>query len=81
VSRPARNSSRPWSHDRQGRGRRVEIAAEFAIRGLLGRVARLVILTRVLRDGRLLLDDLEHYVEAGARSPREQSRSIRRSMS
>lgn len=50
---------------------RVDIAAEFATRGLLGRLARPVILARVLRDGRHLLDDLKHYVETGTPSPRQ----------
>jgi len=53
---------------------RVDIAAEFATRGLLGRLARSVILARVLRDGRHLLEDLKHYVETGMPSPRKRSR-------
>ena len=56
---------------------RVDIGAEFATRGLLGRVARPVILARVLRDGRHLLDDLKQYVETGTPSPRKLSRQSR----
>jgi hypothetical protein len=50
---------------------RVDIAAEFVTRGMLGRVARTVLLARVLRDGRHLLADLKHYVETGTPSPRK----------
>lgn len=53
---------------------RVDVAAEFATRGVLGRLARAVILARVSRDGRHLLDDLKHYVETGTPSPRKLSR-------
>jgi hypothetical protein len=52
---------------------RVDIAAEFATRGLLGRYARPVTLARVLRDGQHLLDDLKHYVETGTPPPRKLS--------
>jgi hypothetical protein len=41
---------------------------------VLGRLARAVILARVRRDGRHLLDDLKHYVETGTPSPRKLSR-------
>ncbi len=53
---------------------RVDITAELTTRGMLGRLARTVILARVLRDGRHLLDDLKHYVETGTPSPRKLSR-------
>jgi carbon monoxide dehydrogenase subunit G len=56
---------------------RVDVAAEFATRGLLGRLARPVILARVLRDGRHLLHDLKYYVETGTPSPRKLSRQSR----
>ncbi|HCT79135.1 MAG TPA: hypothetical protein DGT23_21775 [Micromonosporaceae bacterium] len=54
---------------------RVDIAAEFTTRGILGRIVRAVILARVLRDGRQLLDDLKHFTETGTPSPRKQSRT------
>jgi hypothetical protein len=53
---------------------RVDIAAELVTHGILGRIARTMILARVLRDGRHLLDDLKHYVETGTPSPRKLSR-------
>jgi hypothetical protein len=53
---------------------RVDIAAEFTTHGILGWLARTVILARVLRDGRHLLDDLRHYIETGTPSPRKLSR-------
>lgn len=53
---------------------RVDIAAEFTTRGILGRIARTLILTRVADDGRHLLDDLKHFTETGTPSPRKQSR-------
>lgn len=56
---------------------RVDIAAEFATRGMLGRLARTVILARVMRDGRHLLDDLKHYAETGTPSPRRRFRHPR----
>ena len=46
------------------------MAAEFATRGLLDRIARTVILARGSRDGRHLLDDLKLYVENGTPSRR-----------
>jgi len=52
---------------------RVDIAAEFTTRGILGGIARTVILARVSRDGRHLLDDLKHYVETGTPSRRKSS--------
>ncbi len=56
---------------------RVDVAAEFATRGILGRIARTVILARVSRDGRHLLDDLKHHVENGTPSRRKQSQQHR----
>jgi len=52
----------------------VDIAAEFTTRGVIGRLARTIILARVLRDGRHVLDDLKYYVETGTPSPRKLSR-------
>jgi Polyketide cyclase / dehydrase and lipid transport len=53
---------------------RVDIAAEFTTRGIFGWLTRTVILARVLRDGRHVLDDLRHYIETGTPSPRKLSR-------
>ena len=71
----ARNT---WTVTALAEGRcRVDIAAEFATRGILGATARTVLLARVGRDGRHLLADLRHFVETGTPSPREQSRRQR----
>jgi hypothetical protein len=64
-------NSRPYLPGSQCR---VDIAAEFTTHGFLGWLARTVILARVLRDGRHLLDDLTHYVETGPPSPKKLSR-------
>jgi hypothetical protein len=70
----ARNT---WTVTALATGRcRVDIAAEFATRGLLSRIARTVILARVASDGRHLLDDLKHYVENGTPSRHKQSQQL-----
>jgi carbon monoxide dehydrogenase subunit G len=56
---------------------RVSLHAQFHTRGLLGRLARWVILAQVERTSRHLADDLRHYVETGIPSPRKQ-RQLRR---
>jgi Polyketide cyclase / dehydrase and lipid transport len=49
----------------------VTFAGQFQTRGLIGRLARRVILFQIRRKGRHLLDDLKHYVEHGTPSPRK----------
>jgi hypothetical protein len=49
----------------------VDYSARFAVRGLLGRIAAVVILARVSYHGRYILDDLKHYVETGTPSRRK----------
>jgi Polyketide cyclase / dehydrase and lipid transport len=51
---------------------RVEFQARLEVRGVLGRVTRWWLLTRVGRTGGYLLEDLRHYVEHGVASPRKQ---------
>jgi ribosome-associated toxin RatA of RatAB toxin-antitoxin module len=49
----------------------VTYSGELRVRGFLGVLARRLLLTRVARDGRFLLDDLKHYAEHGEPSPRK----------
>jgi hypothetical protein len=51
---------------------RVTLRARFDTRGLLGWLARWLILAQVRRTSRYLADDLRHYVEHGTPSPRKQ---------
>ena len=51
---------------------RVSYDAVFETRGVLGRLARGPALVGVWLTGRHTLDDLKHYVERGAPSPRKQ---------
>jgi len=50
---------------------RVSFAAELRVRGPLGWLVRWWLLVQVGRTGRHLLDDLKHYIEHGAPSPRK----------
>jgi hypothetical protein len=50
----------------------VSLAADLQVRGLLGWLARWLLLVQVARTGRHLLDDLSHYCEHGTASPRKQ---------
>lgn len=50
----------------------VTYAGELEVRGVLGALARRLLLARVARDGQYLLDDLKHYAEHGEPSPRKQ---------
>jgi len=52
---------------------RLRLQARFDTRGLVGRLARWLILARVRRTGRHLAEDLRHMVEHGAPSPRKQA--------
>jgi hypothetical protein len=52
---------------------RVSLHARFDTRGLLGALARRVILLQVRRTSGYLADDLRHYVEHGTPSPRKQN--------
>jgi hypothetical protein len=54
---------------------RATYRAELRVRGVLGILARQVLLARVSRDGRFLLEDLQHYAEHGEPSPRKRRRS------
>lgn len=54
---------------------RVRYDAELSTRGLIGRIARPLMLARVARDGRHLLTDLQHYAETGRPSPRKLART------
>lgn len=51
---------------------RVTLDAQFDTRGLLGTLARWLLLLQVGRTSRYLADDLRHYVEHGRPSPRKQ---------
>jgi hypothetical protein len=51
---------------------RVAYDAMFETPSVLGRLGRRWILIGVSRTGRHTLDDLKHYVERGAPSPRKQ---------
>jgi Polyketide cyclase / dehydrase and lipid transport len=51
---------------------RVSFQAQLRVRGLGGWLFRWWLLRRVGRDGRHLLDDLNHYVTQGTPSPRKQ---------
>lgn len=57
---------------------KVSLRARFDTRGLLGLVGRWFILARVRRTSRHLADDLRHYVETGAPSPRKRRQARRR---
>ena len=61
-----------WTVTPEGAQRcRVSYDAVFETRGVLGRLARGPALIGVMRTGRHTLDDLKHYVERGAPSPRK----------
>jgi Polyketide cyclase / dehydrase and lipid transport len=61
-----------WQVTPEGdRRTRVTLVAELGVRGPAGRLLRWLLLTRVGRTGRYLLDDLKHYVEHGVPSPRK----------
>ncbi len=49
----------------------VTYAGQLQVRGLLGWLAKRLLLARVSSDGRYLLDDLKHYAEHGEASPRK----------
>lgn len=49
----------------------VTYAGELETRGVLGALAKRLLLARVARDGRYLLEDLKHYAEHGEPSPRK----------
>ena len=49
----------------------VTYSGELRVRGLLGVMAKRLLLARVARDGRFLLDDLKHYAEHREPSPRK----------
>jgi Polyketide cyclase / dehydrase and lipid transport len=68
----ARNSWRVTPLD--ARRAQVAFAGQFQTRGLLGRLARWVLLLQLWRAGRHLLDDLKHFVEHGTPSPRKRRR-------
>jgi hypothetical protein len=71
-----------WQVTEEGdRRARVTFAAELAVRGPVGWLARWWLLARVGRTGRYLLDDLRHYVEHGVPSPRKQRRLDRAAIS
>lgn len=71
----ARNQWRVTAEGEQSS--RVTFKAELHVRGLIGWVARWLLLARVARTGRFLLDDLRHYVEHGVASPRKQRQLAR----
>lgn len=50
----------------------VSYAGELEARGVLGTLAKRLLLARVARDGQYLLEDLRHYAEHGEPSPRKQ---------
>jgi hypothetical protein len=52
---------------------RVRLDAQFDTRGLLGTLARRLLLLQVARTSRHLADDLRHYVEHGTPSPRKRN--------
>lgn len=54
---------------------RVCYDAELSTQGLIGLIARPLMLARVARDGRHLLTDLKHYAETGRPSPRKLART------
>ena len=56
----------------------VAFSGQVEVRGLLGALARWWLLVRVARTGRYLLDDLKHYIERGAPSPRKRGQLRRR---
>jgi hypothetical protein len=56
---------------------RVTLDARFDTRGLLGTVARWLVLLSVRRTSRHLADDLRHYAEHGRPSPRKRRRLAR----
>jgi Polyketide cyclase / dehydrase and lipid transport len=56
----------------------VTVRARFDTRGIVGLLGRWAILAQTRRTSRYLADDLRHYVETGAPSPRKQ-RQLRRS--
>jgi hypothetical protein len=62
---------------------RVSLDAQFDTRGVLGAVARWLLMVQVGRTSRHLADDLRHYVEHGTPSPRKQrqQRSLRKNRS
>jgi hypothetical protein len=60
---------------------RATFAAELHVHGPLGRLARWWLRARVGRTGRFLLDDLKHYVEHGAVSPRKRRQLDRAAVS
>jgi hypothetical protein len=49
----------------------VAYAGELRVRGVLGALAKRMLLARVARDGRYLLEDLKHFAEHGEPSPRK----------
>jgi ribosome-associated toxin RatA of RatAB toxin-antitoxin module len=49
----------------------VSYAGELEVRGVLGALAKRLLLARAARDGQYLLDDLKHYAERGEPSPRK----------
>jgi hypothetical protein len=49
----------------------VSYAGEMEARGVLGALAKRLLLARAARDGRYLLEDLKHYAEHGEPSPRK----------
>jgi Polyketide cyclase / dehydrase and lipid transport len=60
-----------------GRRCRVTLDARFDTRGLLGAIARRLLLWRVGRTSRHLAEDLRYYVEHGTPSPRKQRQLAR----
>ncbi len=56
---------------------RVTLDAQFDARGLLGAIARQLLLLQAGRTSRHLADDLSHYVEHGTPSPRKQRQLAR----
>lgn len=68
-----------WHVTAEGPGRaRATFDAELRVRGPLGRLLRWLLLVRVGRSGRLLLDDLKNYVEHGRPSLRKQRQLARK---
>jgi hypothetical protein len=60
-----------------GRRCRVRLDARFDTRGLLGALARRILLFQVGRTSRHLAEDLRHYVEHGTPSPRKRRQLAR----